>query len=71
MAKGSGKYGAEATMARTMAGADGVVLIVMGGREGHGFAVQGTAAFIHTLPDVLEQVAADIRRDIAAGQAEP
>jgi hypothetical protein len=68
MALGPGKYDDVCTLARAEAGmkpddAGGVVVIVIGGKHGNGFSVQ--ADFITTLklPDLLEAVAKEIRRD--------
>jgi hypothetical protein len=67
MALGPGKYDDLCTLVREHAGmkpddVGGAVVIVIGGNRGNGFAVQ--ADFITTLklPDLLEQVAKEIRR---------
>jgi hypothetical protein len=59
---GPGKYDDECTAARLKTGARGVLLIITGGDRGDGFSCQADAATLRSLPDILEQVAADIRR---------
>lgn len=56
---GPGKYDAFATHCRLAA--EGVVVIVVGGNLGHGFAVQGPERFVKGLPEMLERMAADLR----------
>lgn len=58
---GPGKYDAEATVVRESTSAFGVALIIVGGDRGAGFSVQGSASFIAQLPDILEDMARDIR----------
>lgn len=62
---GPGKYDAEATVVRERTGAAGVALIIVGGDRGAGFSVQGSARFIAQLPDILEDMARDIRAQSA------
>lgn len=60
---GGGKYDDITTRARELAEADGVVLMVFNGKLGTGFSVQALdPAIVMRLPEVLEQVAADIRK---------
>lgn len=65
MAKGPGKYDDVCTMARQKTGGE-VLLLVIGGNKGTGFALQTTMATKVMLPDVLEQLAAQIRQDPAS-----
>lgn len=65
MTLGPGKYDDICTSAREQAGADGVVLIVIGGKHGNGFSVQADVPVTLALPDLLEVVARDLRADIA------
>jgi hypothetical protein len=58
-----GKYDELCTYVREQAEAGTVILIVLGGNKGHGFSVQTTLEDSRTfLPELLENVAADIRR---------
>ena len=63
MALGPGKYDDLATKARETANAAGVVLIVFGGEHGHGFSCQADLATTLALPDILEDIARQIRAD--------
>ena len=45
----------------------GVIVIVLGGNRGAGFAVQADLATTMALPDILENVAAEMRRSMADG----
>lgn len=62
MSHGPGKYDDAATAAREISGG-GVVLIVVEGKLGHGFSAQVSAAHLRDLPEMLEEVAAQLRRD--------
>jgi hypothetical protein len=59
---GPGKYNDIATMARELANAEGVVLVVINGIRGEGFEVQGTAPLIAAMPRLLRMLADDIER---------
>ena len=61
---GPGKYDDAATDARAATQAAGVILIVFGGRHGHGFSCQIHPSMVLDLPELLRQLAADIERDI-------
>jgi len=63
MAIGAGKYDDECTRVRTATHASGVLLIVLNGDFGSGFSCQADAATTLGLPEILEKVAAQIRRD--------
>lgn len=58
-----GKYDAELTLAKRVAGATGAVLIVLDGKRGPGFACQVTLEQLAGLPEVLEEIARQIRVD--------
>ena len=70
MALGPGKYDGWCSRVRIATQAIGVVIIVFGGEDGSGFAVQGPESLNKTLPDVLEFIAAEIRKDIQGKGAE-
>lgn len=62
---GPGKYDAAATFVRIQTDAECVAVIVIGGTLGSGFSVQGTnPETIKALPDMLETMARDIRKEI-------
>ena len=65
---GAGKYDDACTQARTSTQALGAALIVIGGKEGHGFSVQMPMEALIKLPDMLEFMAKQIRLDIESGQ---
>ena len=58
---GPGKYDDLCTLVRKRAKARGAVVIVIGGSKGPGFSCQLDAVTLLALPDLLEQMAADIR----------
>jgi hypothetical protein len=60
---GPGKYDAICTEVREQTRAAGVLLIVIDGNVGSGFSCQADLITTARLPDLLERVAADIRRD--------
>lgn len=61
MPAGPGKYDDECTRVRESTAAFGTVLIVIGGHLGSGFSVQADAHTISVLPDMLEDIAREIR----------
>ncbi len=65
MAIGPGKYDDLATLVRERAKAQGVIVMVIGGALGSGFAVQGSAELTANLPALLREIADGIERDIA------
>lgn len=66
MALGAGKYDHETTLLREVTGAEGVMLIVLGGNAGNGFSVQASAAVQARLPELLRTIAGEIERDLPA-----
>jgi hypothetical protein len=64
MALGPGKYDDLATCARERAEAEGVVLVILGGKAGAGFSVQANAIVTLALPGLLRRLADDIERDM-------
>lgn len=62
MPMGPGKYDDICTTARELAVADGALLIVIRGRDGSGFSCQCDADTLAKLPEMLDQVSAEIRR---------
>jgi hypothetical protein len=68
MAIGPGKYDAECTYVRDQADAARAAVIVIGGKLGHGFSVQGEGdAFqeLAMLPGLLRKMANDIEASYA------
>lgn len=63
MPVGPGKYDDVCTQARAQASAQGTVLIVINGRLGSGFSVQADYNTILRLPEMLEEVARQMRSD--------
>jgi hypothetical protein len=67
MALGPGEYDDLCTYVREQVGISdqggGVILIVLGGKRGNGFACQADLATTLALPDLLENIAAQIRQD--------
>jgi hypothetical protein len=60
MAMGPGKYVDLATAARLSAEAEGVILLIFGGRLGEGFEVQATLPLTLRLPEILRTIADQI-----------
>lgn len=63
MAFGPGKYDDLCTMVREQAKAAGAIVIVMNGERGSGFSCQANLQAMADLPDILESMARQIRRD--------
>jgi hypothetical protein len=67
MALGPGKYDDLCTYVREQVGitvkGGGVMLIVLGGNKGNGFACQADLRTTLLLPDMLEDIAKQIRND--------
>jgi hypothetical protein len=64
---GGGKYDDVCTHVRELAGVTeggGVILIIIGGGRGSGFSVQANLHVMEKLPDLLEDIAAQIRQDL-------
>lgn len=57
---GPGIYDAIATKARTEAQAEGVLLVVFGGKDGAGFSAQLPPHILITIPEILRDVARQI-----------
>lgn len=68
MTIGPGKYDDVCTMARKATGVDktggAVVLIVIGGKHGNGFSMQSDLETLAGLPEMLEELARQIRSDV-------
>lgn len=62
---GPGKYGPEAEQAYKATGADGVLLIVIGGPRGSGFSVQASEGICRVIPEILRDVADSISKSMA------
>jgi hypothetical protein len=65
---GPGKYDAHATMVRLETGAEGVIVLVLGGKAGSGFSVQGTLDVQFRLPTLLRSMADQIEGDLRSGK---
>lgn len=66
MAMGPGKYDDLCTLVRERAGikdVGGAIVIIMGGQSGSGFSCQGDPTTMRALPDLLEDVARQMRQD--------
>jgi hypothetical protein len=61
---GAGKYDAETTAAREATQAAGIALIVIAGRQGHGFSVQAPPDVLTALPDLLRATADQLEADL-------
>jgi hypothetical protein len=66
---GPGKYDEEATMVMERVKAGGVILIVIDGKDGGGFAVQATLQTTLMLPSMLRDMADEIEGDLKSGKA--
>jgi hypothetical protein len=71
MTRGPGKYDDLCTYVSEKVGitvsGGGVILIVLGGNKGNGFAVQADLQTTLAIPDMLENIAAQIRADVEIG----
>jgi hypothetical protein len=63
MTIGPGKYDDVATLVRERTNAAGVILIVIGGYLGQGFAIQATPEVTLNLPEMLRDMANQIEAD--------
>jgi hypothetical protein len=63
MTLGPGKYDDEVTVVRNLTQAAGVVLIVIGGAKGEGFAIQATLEVTLALPQMLRTIADQLDAD--------
>lgn len=68
MPLGPGKYDGIAEAARARAKAVGAVVIVLDGEHGSGFEVNGPLELNLRLPELLEEVAANIRKSFQEGK---
>ena len=66
MALGPGKYDDVATLVRERTNADGVAVIIFNGDRGTGFSIQADLATTLSMPDILESVARQMRKDAEA-----
>lgn len=67
MALGPGKYDDLCTMVREQTEAAGTLVIVLGGNRGSGFSCQADALTTLRLPELLENIAKQIRKDGVGG----
>jgi hypothetical protein len=61
---GPGKYDDICTEIREKTAAEGAIVIVLGGSKGSGFSVQVDGHMLAFLPDLLEDLAKQIRADM-------
>ncbi len=61
---GPGKYDDLCTLVREKAHAGGVLLIIFGGDKGDSFSVQADLITTLRVPDILEETARSIRKDL-------
>lgn len=66
MPVGPGKYDDLCTHVRAQTNADGAIVIVFGGERGSGFSCQADINPTLSIPEILEYIAKQIRRDRAA-----
>jgi hypothetical protein len=59
---GAGRYDDECKLVRMSTKADSVLVMVFDGERGTGFSVQASAALLNVLPEILEDMAVEIRR---------
>jgi hypothetical protein len=71
MTHGPGRYDDLATLVRERTEADGVVVMVFGGKSGDGFSVQADLETTSALPAILRQLANQIEDDLKSGPGEP
>lgn len=62
---GPGKYDKETTAVRESTQAAGVLVIVFGGKDGHGFSAQLPLELLLTVPAILRDVADQIDKSAA------
>lgn len=62
MALGPGKYDPECTRLMVSEHAEAVLVIVIGGKQGGGFACQATPEITFSLPSILRNVAKQIEQ---------
>jgi hypothetical protein len=68
MPLGSGIYDDLCTEVREKAHADGAIVIVINGVRGNGFSCQASLETTVQLPDLLEDIARQMRASFAQGQ---
>jgi len=59
-----GKYDDICAMVREATGAEGVIIAIVRGNLGSGFSVQATPDVLHSLPDALEMVVGEMRKEM-------
>lgn len=62
----AGLYDELCTLVRERTEAQGVMVVVLGGRIGNGFSVQGPVELNYALPSLLRQLADDIERALVS-----
>ena len=60
---GAGKYDQLCTYVREQAGAQGALLLVLGGTKGNGFSLQADLVTTLRLPEILRELATKIEAD--------
>lgn len=69
MAIGPGKYDKLCTALRKQTRAKAAIIIIIDGQHGSGFSCQADLITTVELPELLEQIARDIRQDMVASAA--
>jgi hypothetical protein len=64
MPAGPGKYDQLCTIVRQKARAEAAIVVIVGGERGSGFSVQGDPAVIIQFPEMLEEMAKEIRESM-------
>ena len=67
MPLGPGKYDDLCTYVREHAKARGAMVVIFGGEKGEGFAVQADPVLALKMPDILEDMARQIRDSVNGG----
>lgn len=71
MTMGPGRYDDVCTKARELAKAKGTLLIVLDGEKGNGFSCQADLKTMSQVPDILENIARQIRADMSMTNGRP
>jgi hypothetical protein len=64
MTVGPGKYDKLCTYVRKQSKAVGALVIIIGGDKGHGFSMQSPSDTMAGVPELLEDIAKQIRKDV-------
>lgn len=64
MAVGKGKYDDALTLALEFSYAQEGILVVFNGKGGSGFSVHGSKLRLEKIPEILEHIAKEMRKDL-------